>query len=270
MTRSNKRNPGNDMAAKNWEPFVFVTDTHGDQEDREAVKLCREFVEDAKPKHRIHGGDFADLRPLRKGAGAEERAERIEEDWMAAVRLLDWLRPQTVLMGNHDYRLYEALDSNCGMTATTAGKMLESFQGEACREPRTGGFLGKIGVKDYLPYHVQNGVFQLGNINFIHGYRSTKYPAAAHAENYGPSVICGHVHKYDVHIPRHFEGGMAMSAPTLARLDMRYLDKAVASLAHDNGWIYGVVNNRTGKWEAWCIRRQRGSNQWLDPRLRWI
>lgn len=258
------------MATHHWEPFVFATDNHGDQVNQAALKKFFEFVEDFKPKHRIHGGDLFDLRPMRKGAGPEERSETIELDVTAGEIFLESYRPDTLLLGNHDMRLYEGLHSNCGMTASTCRMMLQKLQGDAVEEPRVGGLLEKLGLKNILPYHVDEGVYPLGDVNFIHGYRATKYPASAHSENWGPSVITGHVHKYDVHVPRHYKGGLAMCSPTLADLDMRYLHRSVAALAHDNGWIFGVVNSRTGKFEAWCIRRQRGDDTWLDPRSKWI
>lgn len=61
-----------------------------------------------------------------------------------------------------------------------------------------------------------------------------------------------------------------MTAPCLADLNMSYLDRMVAALAHDNGWIYGVINNRTGAFDAWPVRRQQDDNEWIDPRLKWI
>lgn len=259
------------MAGLNWEPFVFLSDTHGDQIDRSAAAKAREFVEDWKPKHRIHGGDLFDLRPLRKGASGEERRERMQDDFIAGQELLEWYRPDTLLLGNHDVRVWEAMDSNCGATATYARDMVIALQGTDDREPvkEFGGMFRKLEIKTLVPYHSARGVYKLGDINMIHGFRATMYPAKAHSENYGPSVICGHVHKCDLHIPRHVDGGMAMSAPCLADLNMRYLDRSVAALAHDNGLIFGVVNNRTGKWEGWFLRRQRGENEWMDPRAKW-
>ena len=260
------------MAGLHWESFLFASDNHGDQRDRESVQRCRDFCEDLKPKHRIHGGDLLDLRPLRKGASAEERRERIQDDFIAGQEFLEWFRPDTFLLGNHDERLWENIDSNCGTVATYARDTIVNLTGSDDREPpkHPEGLLKKLGVKRLFPYQKERGVYRVGDLRFLHGYRSSMYPAKAHSENYGPSMICGHVHKFDLHIPRHIDGGMCMTAPTLADLNMRYLDRAVAAIAHDNGWIFGVINNRTGRWEAWCIRRQKGESQWIDPRMAWI
>lgn len=258
------------MAGLNWKPFLCAADNHGDQCDKEAVKRFHEFAADWKPFHRIHLGDLFDLRPLRKGAGADEKAERITEDWVAGQTFLEKFRPDTLILGNHDLRIYEALESNDGLIAGAAQRMLEEFQGEATNEPRIGGFVKKIGIKRMLDHHVSRNCYKVGAVRFLHGFRATMYPARALADNFGPSAICGHVHKFDLHVSRHVEGGMCMTAPCLANLDMHYLRKSVAQLAHDNGWIFGVINERTGKWEAWCVRRQRNENQWIDPRNRWV
>ncbi len=258
------------MATHNWETFVYASDNHGDQADPDAITKFHEFCADYNPTHRIHGGDLFDLRPLRRGASADERAERIELDVTAGEIFLETYRPDTFLLGNHDIRLWEGIHSNCGLTGTCCLQMLKKLQGEVDDKPLIGGILKKVGVKRVLPYHRQQGIYSLGDLNMIHGYRATMYPAKSHSENYGPSVLCGHVHKYDVHTPRHYNGGLSMSAPCLADLDMKYLDRCVAALAHDNGWVFGVVNNRTGKFEMWAVRRQRHDNVWIDPRMKWI
>lgn len=258
------------MAGLHWKPFLCAADNHGDQADKETLRRFFEFADDWKPAHRIHLGDLFDFRPLRRGAGAEERAERMEADVVAGQAFLEKFRPDTLLLGNHDMRLYEAAESNDGILASYAHRLLESFQGDGwAKQPQIGGLLQKLKVKRVLPYHRKRGVYRLGDIAFLHGYRSTMYPARAHAENYG-NCITGHVHKFDLHVPRHIDGGMAMTAPCMSDLNMRYLDRAVAALAHDNGWIFGVVNERTGKFDAWCVRRQQDENQWIDPRAKWI
>lgn len=256
------------MGALNWEPFLCAADNHGDQCDREAVKRFHEFAADWNPKHRIHLGDFLDLRPLRRNASQEERSERIAEDWVAGQTFLEKFRPDTVLFGNHDARIFEALHSNHGMVAEGARRMLEQFQGEAAETPKVGGFLKKIGAKRVLPYHRRKGVYNLGDLRMLHGYASSMYPAAALYRAYG-IAICGHVHKYDVHVARHIDGGMAMTSPCLADLNMPYLDRTIAALAHGHGWIYGCVNNRTGKAHFWSVHRGDGETQWIDPRAKW-
>lgn len=259
------------MAGLHWKPFLCASDNHGDQADKETLRRFFDFADDLKPAHRIHLGDLFDFRPLRKGAGADERAERIEADVVAGQAFLERFKPDTLLLGNHDARLWEAVHSNDGMVATCAAQMLQSFQGDGYAVPQIGGLLKKVGVKRILPYHRKKGVYKMGGINFLHGFRATQHPAKALSENYnGPSCIGGHVHKFDVYIPRHIDGGISMTAPCMADLDMSYLDRFVAALAHDNGWIFGVVNERTGKHEAWCVRRQQDDNQWIDPRARWI
>ena len=55
--------------------FIFASDLHGDQQDKAAVKALHTATESFKPHLRIFGGDLIDARPLRKGAGPEERSE---------------------------------------------------------------------------------------------------------------------------------------------------------------------------------------------------
>ena len=74
-----------------WEKSIFIADTHGDLVCPDAVKVVKQFIEDWKPKHRIHLGDVWDFRALRKGASPEERMEGISYDYSCGVELLNCL-----------------------------------------------------------------------------------------------------------------------------------------------------------------------------------
>ena len=75
--------------------FIFASDLHGDKQDKNAVQALLAATESFKPHHRIFGGDLVDARPLRRGAGAEERAESMVEDWQKLLiekKHLRWRR----------------------------------------------------------------------------------------------------------------------------------------------------------------------------------
>tara|TARA_R110000796_G_scaffold252537_2_gene387479 strand:+ start:30714 stop:31487 length:774 start_codon:yes stop_codon:yes gene_type:complete len=251
--------------------FVFVSDTHGDMIDLAAEAKFFEWVSDFSPQHRIHGGDFVDLRPIRKGASTEEKAECMEDDFIAAQKFLERYKPDTVLLGNHDARLWEALDSNNGMIASYAQRLLGLLQGDKfSREPviKKGSVFHNCGVKRVLPYDVRRGVYTLGSLNMLHGFSCGMYPARPLVDAYGPNAICGHVHRFNHYRSRTHRGGQGMTAPCMCKLDAPYASRNIATLAWENGWIYGVVNTRTGHVEFWSVREQGGV--WLDPRLSWL
>jgi len=103
--------------------FIFSTDLHGDKQDSPTVKALHEFTQDFKPHDKIFGGDIFDLRPLRRGAGAEEQAESMLNDWTAGCEFLRQWKPNYVLEGNHDKRLYDLAENHtAGIKADYAMK----------------------------------------------------------------------------------------------------------------------------------------------------
>lgn len=66
-----------------------------------------EFKMDFQPDRVIIGGDFMDLRALRKGASEEDCAESIRPDFEKGIQILNDAEPTDVLLGNHDDRLWQ-------------------------------------------------------------------------------------------------------------------------------------------------------------------
>lgn len=237
--------------------FLFVSDSHGDQIDPKAEKAVLDFIEEFNPHYRIHGGDFLDLRPLRKGASADERAERLVDDVDAGIEFLekyfDGGGKKVLLLGNHDDRLWELAESSTeGVQATYANALIGDLE-KKFRELRL----------EVLPYDVRKGVFELGNLSFVHGYRCNEHVAKSHAIEFG-SVIFGHVHRFSSATVPQRRPSVGMSCGCLAKTDMPYLHRSIASLAHQNGFYFGAVDEKTGDWEAWPVKRV--GERWMNPR----
>jgi hypothetical protein len=102
-----------------------------------------------------------------------------------------------------------------------------------------------------------------GGPKLIHGFRSTMYPAKAHFENWG-ECLHGHCHTKDEHTARHIQGGKAFSVACMADLDkLTYSDRQPAKLGHRNGFLYGIINTKTGDWAAWQVTQENGT--WISP-----
>lgn len=220
--------------------FVFASDTHGDFVCQKSVDTLIDFCKRWKPDVKIHGGDYIDARALRRGASIEERSERFAADIEEARKLLYAWKPNIILNGNHDTRVWEAMNSSNGFEASAAENYVLEIEAIADRLKA-----------QLLPYHVEKGVYDLHGIKFIHGYRATSYPAKAHGEVYGDCIF-GHVHRFDYHSMKFHGGAKAMAAGCMCRHeDMGYMDKMTAHLSHQRGFIYGIVNDKTGNWQAW-------------------
>lgn len=208
--------------------FVIAFDNHGDMQDDEAVNAFFDFCKDWKPTIRIHGGDAFDLRCLRKGASAEEKQEGIKADVEAGVDFLKRLKPQVLLLGNHDYRLARYMIDG-------RDQMLREY----CRLTWDG-IMDNIGNCQIVPYGKRHGVYQLGNFRVIHGYHSGMYAARQAAALYG-NVIMGHVHTPGYYRTPHIDGATGYTSGSLCQLEMDYNAAHPNTLRQGHGWIYGVV-----------------------------
>lgn len=237
-----------------WEKAIYVADNHGDLSCPETEKIIKDFVKTWKPKWRVHLGDVWDFRALRKKACAEERATGITFDYNCGLQFLDWFKPTHLLLGNHDFRLWRAADEfSEGVLADLCRKQANEAE-DALRKRRI----------EWRQYHVRNFLqLPMGGPKFLHGYRSTMYPAKAHFENWGPCVV-GHVHKPDTHEARHVDGGTAMALGCVADLaKLSYADHTPAKLGWRQGFGYGIHNTKTGAWKAWHVIKE--GKDWISP-----
>jgi|TARA_R110002167_G_scaffold149822_2_gene343294 gamma-glutamylcyclotransferase (GGCT)/AIG2-like uncharacterized protein YtfP len=234
--------------------FIFGTDNHGDLICPEARKKFLQFVDDWKPHYKIHGGDVWDFGYLRRGAGEEDKAHGIREDYAAGMSFLRDYKPHYLTLGNHDDRVW------MNTSGTTDGLLREACQDIAAQSERV---FKQMKIK-WVPYHVSKHlVLPEGGPKLLHGFRATMYPAKAHYENWGPS-ISGHVHKPDEYTARHIDGLQAFSVGCLADINkLTYADRTPAKLAWRNGWLYGYINTKTGHWNAWNVKKENG--HWISP-----
>jgi predicted phosphodiesterase len=237
-----------------WKKFVVCGDSHGSLVCEKSKKKFLDFVDDWKPHHRIHLGDLWDFSPLRKGASQEEKADGIADDYVAGIEFLDEYKPHFLTLGNHDDRIWMH-STHCadGVMRERCSQLAEASETEFKKR--------KI---QWVPYHVTRYLqMPEGGPKLIHGFRATMYPAKATFENWGPA-ICGHVHKPDTYIARHIDGQASYSVGCLADISkMYYADRTPAKLAWRKGWLYGMINAKTGAWNAWHVIEEGG--QWISP-----
>ena len=237
-----------------FKKFLVCGDNHGGLVSKEAVNKLLAFKKTWKPDHIIHLGDVWDFAPLRNGASQEEKADGIKEDYAAGLEFLDNLKPTHLTLGNHDDRIYQLAD-----------KCRDGILREACSAlvDRTEEELRKRRIL-FTPYKVRAFLrMPEGGPKLIHGFRSTLYPAKAHHDNWG-ECLHGHCHTSDSHTARHVDGGKSFSVACLADLDkLTYSDRQPAKLGHRNGWLYGIIHTKTGRWNAWPVVKEDG--HWISP-----
>ena len=237
-----------------WKKFVVCGDSHGGLVCEKAKKKFLDFVASWKPAYRIHLGDLWDFSPLRRGASQEDKADGIAEDYSAGLEFLNDYKPHFLTLGNHDDRIWMNSTHCADGILRERCYQLASASEEEFRKRKI----------QWVPYHVSKYLqMPEGGPKLIHGFRATMYPAKSTFENWGPS-ICGHVHKPDTYIARHIDGQASYSVGCLADLDkMSYADRHPAKLAWRQGWLYGMINSKTGAWNAWHVVNENGS--WISP-----
>jgi hypothetical protein len=237
-----------------YKKFLVAADNHGSLVSEEAKKKILDFAKSWKPNYKIHLGDLWDFSPLRRGCSPEEKADGISEDYQMGLEFLDEFKPDYLTLGNHDDRIWMN-STKCadGMLREHCAKLAQASEDE----------FKKRKIK-WVPYHISKYLMlPEGGPKLIHGFRATMYPARSHHENWG-ACIHGHVHKPDVYVARHIEGQSSFSVGCLADIDqLSYADRTPAKLAWRNGFLYGMINEKTGSWQAWNVIKE--GNDWISP-----
>ena len=235
--------------------FVYCTDSHGDLIHDESAQKLMAFCDGYQPHYRVHGGDFIDLACLRGGASPEDKAHGVIDDYHAGMKFLRQYRPTHLTLGNHDDRLWGISENfRDGIIREHCSALVKETEAEFKRL--------KI---EWCKYEV--GIFlklPCGGPKFTHGFSSAQVSTAHKMFHKWGSVISGHVHKPDTYTATHCDGGMAMVAGCIGDIEkMTYANRFEAKMGWRNGFIYGTINDKTGKWFAWHVIKDDG--QWISP-----
>jgi predicted phosphodiesterase len=236
-----------------YKRFLVCADNHGHLVDADAMIKLMAFADSWKPHYRIHLGDLWDFSPLRKGASPEDRAEGIAMDYLAGMTFLDAFKPNYLTIGNHDDRIWLGMNSGDGILQERCAELVKHSEEQFKKRKIT-----------WCSYHVSKYLqMPEGGPKLLHGFRATMYPARSHYENWG-SCLVGHVHKPDIYSARHIDGSQAFSLGCMANIDaLTYADRHAAKLSWRNGFLYGLINDKTGAWNAWNVTRE--GDDWISP-----
>jgi hypothetical protein len=222
-----------------YERFICAADNHGDQCDPKAIAAFLAFCKSWKPTYRVHLGDCFDFRWLRGKASEGERREKITADVDAGIDFIRQFKPTHFITGNHDYRLWRAAASDDGKIADLASYLILDIK-------------DALGEAVIYPYGKRKGVFNMNGTNWLHGYHAGVYAARQCAMIYGNSGM-GHVHaSAQATVARHDGPVTAHTSAALCLTDLEYNVGQPNTLAHQNGWLYGICypGKRNQIWHA--------------------
>jgi len=237
-----------------FKKFIVAADNHGSMVSDEAKIKLLDFCKTWKPDYRIHLGDLWDFSPIRRGASQEEKSEGIADDYQMGLQFLDEYKPNYLALGNHDDRIWQlAKHSGDGIIKERCEDLVAASEAEFKKR--------KI---NFVPYSVDKYLqMPEGGPKLIHGFLAGMNPAKAHFERFG-SCIFGHVHAPSTYVAKHIEQGQAMAIGCMADIEqMTYAERYPNRLGWRNGWAYGLINTKTGSWNAWHVTKEQ--NSWISP-----
>jgi hypothetical protein len=215
-----------------WTRFAIAFDLHGIECHGPTVAAFHKFVEDFKPQRRIIGGDLWDFAALRDAADEDDSKKRLTPDFEVGLGFLERFRPEALLLGNHDRRLWKVADRDTGQHSELAGLLRERFEARAralsCR---------------LLPYD-RRTVLRLGPLNVLHGNCAGENACRKIASIYGPAIF-GHVHTGEHASVASLDHRLeAWSSPCMCNLDMGYTHAKPGTLKWVNGWMAGEFKGK--------------------------
>lgn len=223
-----------------WRRFFVVADSHGKFIHWKDARKCLAHKAYWKPDLTIHLGDFHDATALRIGAGEEDLAVDYGEDWRECVNFLTLLKPDVLMVGNHDHRLWQHAVSPRAIVREFARQGIDAVETLA----------RKLRAK-LIPYHIRDGIYQLGKLKMMHGFSFGENAEKTAAAQFGFAVI-GHVHRSQSWKPIRADGARCWSCGYMADSDqMSYADRTPSTLRWQRSWIYGAYNERTGEFVLW-------------------
>ncbi len=234
-----------------WKRWAAGYDVHGINQDTDTNRAFFKFIKQWKPHYRIAGGDMWDFKQLRKKADAYEKRESMAIDVAEGQQWMETFQPTHFLRGNHDERLWDLAEQSEGIVADYAKLGTNRLEK----------VVAKLKCRMY-PYDKRLGVLHLGSLKFIHGYISGVTAARRTAMIYG-SVVMGHGHGIQSATIEGLEPRAGFMCGCLCKTDLGYNRAQAGTLAWENGWPFGVVNERTGSFIYWQARRVDG--HWIVP-----
>jgi len=196
---------------------AVISDIHYPFEDSNAIRVCKAYLQDYSPDIVVMNGDIVDFYSVSKYVKDYRRKLTIQDEIDYAVeKIEEWVSefPSSqfvYLEGNHEQRLEKTVKNNLPMLATLRTLNIKDNMS-----------LGSLGVQ-WVPYHQD---YQIGNLLFVHGHMARKHAGSSvrgHFENYGCSVLIGHIHRLSIGYKRNKYGHHALiENGSLCDFDVEY------------------------------------------------
>lgn len=198
---------------------AVLSDIHYPYQDEKACEVADMFLEDYKPDVLVYNGDVADCysvssyeKSYKKKMNIQEELDYTHEKLKERFKRLPSIQETYFVEGNHENRFNRAIQAGMSTMGSLRGLSIQHSMG-----------LDELDIT-YVPSGEE---LKIGKLLFTHGHMARKHAgntARGHYEQYGCSVIIGHVHRLSVSYKRNKFGNHAMiENGTLCDFDVEYM-----------------------------------------------
>jgi hypothetical protein len=202
-------------------------------------------------------GDFLDTAALRSGAlGTKDETAEIAPDMTSGLQFLEALRPDVILCGNHEDRIWNLAEHYNAVKSYLAKQCISSIESKA----------RKLGAK-LIPYTYKQA-WQVADIAFLHGTIYGENAVRDTAEVYAPcngKVVFAHSHRAGVARGRRGDNPLGLNTGTLMDIaSAGYAKLRKSTLSWTQGFVWGVYDERKGRSHLW-LHDNGQANEWHLP-----
>jgi predicted phosphodiesterase len=239
-------------AAPGWKRFLAVGCSHGNLANPDALQAVLRFRDQWKPDLVAHLGDFIDTAAFRAGAkGTPDESEPVRPDFDCGLEFICDLRPQVVLCGNHEARLWRLRNHHNAIVSALAIELSDEIERE-CRKLKA----------TLIPYRYKQA-YQLADYKLMHGVYYNVTAARDHSEAFG-NTIFAHTHRAQLDKGRRDDNPTGICVGTLADIpNMDYASTRRATLGWSGGFVWGVYKG--GRLVPWLHEQPQEVKEWVLP-----
>lgn len=227
---------------QSWKRFLICSCSHGELIDPTAETAILKFRAEYKPEIVAHLGDACDTQAWRAGAkGSSDETHSVSDDIEKGLNFLARLRPTIFFNGNHEFRIWKAVQSPNAIVCHAASLTVQRF-----RE-----FMEDIKCTYVESYDWQSSWAWLNDNTLLgHGIAFSQNAVRDHAVKMGRNVFIGHLHNHDHNTALMHGGPWCACVGYLGQADkFHYADTWPSKMRWQTGWIYGEKTDTQIKWQ---------------------
>lgn len=225
-----------------WKRFIVCGCSHGELIDPTAEKALLAFRDSYKPDIVAHLGDCCDTQAWRAGAkGSPDETHSVADDIETGLNFLNRLRPTIFFNGNHEFRIWRAVQSPNAIIAHAASLTVKRFRD----------FMEDIQCRYVESYDWQTSWAWLNDDTLMgHGIAFNQNAVRDHAIKLGRNCFISHLHIQDTASALVHGGPWCSCTGYLGQWDkFGYADLWPSKMRWQTGFIYGEKTDTQIKWQ---------------------